>query len=182
MHHKHPASEYNRSSSDWWQRSIRTVAKKPQQTQGKAKAHEDDLILPLRLCMHIQVHACRCMFAYAAFKHEYHPETLTLIQLAVGPYEIAPGKYLHYTMLIASLMAASECSIVVRWRGRWGEICGSSIVTKGGRSQRASAEITVNVPGWQEKAWRNGNIWSLTSHYPLQYFPTQMLSAHASHD
>lgn len=37
-----------------------------------------------------------------------------LIQLAVGLYKIALSKYLHYSMLIASLMAGAECSIVVR--------------------------------------------------------------------
>lgn len=62
----------------------------------------------------IYVHVCRCMFVYSGCKNKFHPETLILIQLAVGPYKIDPGKYLHYSMLIASLMAGVECSIVAR--------------------------------------------------------------------
>lgn len=137
-----------------------------------AWASAGDLTWSLWLRVDTQVRTCRCVFAHAGFECKFHPETLVVILLAVGPYEIASGKCLRYSMLIASLMAASQRSIVGRWRGRWGEICGSRVVTKGGRSQRTSVEMTVNVPGWQNKrkAWRNGNIWSLASHYPLQYF------------
>lgn len=60
------------------------------------------------------VHASGCMFAYSGCMYKFQPETLLLIQLAVGPYEIAPGKYLHYSLPIASLMAGAECSIVAR--------------------------------------------------------------------
>lgn len=73
----------------------------------------------LALCLYglwidIQVRVCRCLFAYSDCKYTFYPGTLILIQLAVGPYKITPGKYLHYSMLIASLMAGAECSIVAR--------------------------------------------------------------------
>ena len=55
---------------------------------------------------------CMCAGAYAGYK--YKNLSGTLIQLAVGPYKIASSKYLDYSMLIASLMAAAECSIVAR--------------------------------------------------------------------
>lgn len=67
------------------------------------------------LCMDMQVHLCAgaCLHIHAA-KYTFHLETVILIQLTVDPYEIAPGKYLHYSMLIGSLMAGAACSIVVR--------------------------------------------------------------------
>lgn len=60
------------------------------------------------------MHVCRCMFAYSGCQYKFQPETLILIQLAVGPYKTEPGKYSHYSMPIASLMAREECSIVGR--------------------------------------------------------------------
>lgn len=79
-----------------------------------AWASAGDLTLSLWLRVDTQVRTCRCVFAYAGFEYKFHPETLVVTLLAVGPYEIASGKYLHYSMLIASLMAASERSIVGR--------------------------------------------------------------------
>lgn len=59
------------------------------------------------VCLHVHV----CMFR---LKVKFQLEPLILIQLPVGAYKIAQGKYLHYGMPIALLMAGAEFSTVAR--------------------------------------------------------------------
>lgn len=126
----------------------------------------------IRRCICVPV--CRCVFAYWGCKYTFHPETLILIQLAVSPYKTAPGKYLHSSMLIASLMAGAECSIVPRWRGRWGEIRGSSIATKGGSSEEGWGVVLGNkllmrlADGEKKNTQKNREKWEyMKPHIPL---------------
>ena len=72
VHHKHPASEHNRSSSDWWHfypgREALTVAKKKKKAGNCCWDRErkawvgvcQGLTMRVPLCMDIQVRLCAC--------------------------------------------------------------------------------------------------------------------------
>lgn len=130
-----------------------------------AWASAGDLTWSLWLRVDTQVRTCRCVFAHAGFECKFHPETLVVILLAVGPYEIASGKYLRYSMLIASLMAASQRSIVAGVRGlvlKWLLMC--------------QADRTKE---------KHGEMGIYEASHPITHCNislTQMFSAHASHD
>lgn len=88
-------------------------------------------------CTDIQVRLCACLHIQAACLN-FSRRLSYLFSLAVGPYEIAPGQI--FTLQFADCFANGRCGVLycgeMKVGGWGGEIHGSGIVTKGGRSEK----------------------------------------------